>query len=70
MCQHISQSKMAHASLPEEDKYTLALLALYLFKPYDTRMLSMAPLLVVLCEERIEGNWVPGNQIDWEYQQI
>ncbi|MNL79458.1 hypothetical protein D3C87_2060670 [compost metagenome] len=33
-------------------------------------MLGMAPLLVVLREERIERNGIPREQVDWKDQQV
>ncbi len=49
---------------------SLPLLALHLIQPYNTCMLSVAPLFVVLRKESVERNWVPRQQVDREQNQI
>jgi len=55
---------------PRNSELILYLFTLHFFESHDTCMLSMTPLLIVLCEERIERNWIPREKINWKEYQI
>lgn len=75
-CQHFSQLFFANYTFVISDvnkvshACSLPLLALYLIQPYNTCMLSVAPLFVVLRKESVERNRVPRQQVDREQNQI
>lgn len=75
-CQHLHNFFFVNYTfvISDVDKVSYAcslpLFALHLIQPYNTCMLSVAPLFVVLRKESVERNRVPRQQVDREQNQI